>query len=157
MPGRVVYEQTEFPQKPNWLQSKITDPQVVRPGGIRIKKDEIPPVESGQTRPVIPGGIFLCRNYTDMVAGEGFSLYDDESIVAVDADAKAVVQEVVITLKTTTNYHDGDLIAVVEGNKSNILLFNFLPQYNATDKTWAFDDDHALFLFNFFTMTQGAP
>jgi hypothetical protein len=114
---------------PNWLQSKITDPKITIPGGVRlaIASFNVAPYLQEDGRVFVPGGTAIARSYVDRANNTGYQLLTDALAVAVLADPTAY--EVAVTLHDRWDIKDENHADGVQPRAGNLILENFLPNY----------------------------
>lgn len=102
--------------QPNWLGSKIIDPKLTTPGGVRLNVVGLPALADG--RVFLPSGSTLGRTFAKRDAGIGYGLVADGDL------------DIVILLHDIWDVRDDDYTDVVQPYAGNIIYRNFFPGWD---------------------------
>lgn len=112
---------------PNWLQSKIVDPKILIPGGVRLALApfSVAPFLQPDGRVYVPGGTAIYRSLTDRANNIGYRPLLDANAATV---AAAITDhQISVTLHDRWDLRDETQADGLQPSAGNLILENFLP------------------------------
>ena len=112
---------------PNWLQSKIIDPKILIPGGIRLALTpfSVAPFTQTDGRVYVPGGTPVYRSLTDRANNTGYAPLLDAATAAIIA--APTDYQIGLTLHDRWDIRDENQADMIQPSAGNLVLENFLP------------------------------
>lgn len=112
----------------NWLQSKIVDPKILLPGGIRLAVTpfSIAPFLQTDGRVFVPGGTAVVRTLTDRANNTAYRPLLQAEVAAITPTTLPTYQ-ITITLHDRWDIRDDNQADGIQPSAGNLILENFLP------------------------------
>lgn len=113
---------------PNWLQSKIIDPKILIPGGLRlaVAPFSVAPFLETDGRVFVPGGTAVFRTLVDRTNNVGYRPLLEASVAAI-TPATLPTYQISITLHDLWDLRDDNQAEGLQPQAGNLILENFLP------------------------------